>query len=396
MTCSPEKSRRDLYGAFAFAMVALACYAQYFFARRVDTEAWQVAASFLLGACYVAFAILGNPLSESDNRRANAVYFLTLCAILTAIVAVTPNLRGYFGILVLPTIAQAIFDLRWKAATAVALYLFGITVGIFGYFGNAATMFEAAVSYSSAFAFTIVFTVITKQAMMARRRVEKLHTELEQANAQLRASAAATEELATTRERNRLAREIHDGVGHYLTVIKTQLDAAHALLPADPSRAADSVGKAARLAGEALDDVRRSVGSLAADAKRPPLVEALRQLAADGDAAVTLHLEGTPRPLAAAVEHALFRTAQEGLTNVRKHATATAATLTLDFRDPARVRLTVVDDGRGANVASSSSGAGAGYGLRGLRERFALLGGDVTAGNRTDGPGFTLNAEVPA
>jgi signal transduction histidine kinase len=391
MTCGQEKNRRDFYGAFAFATVVVGCYAQYSFWRHLEAEYWQVAASFILGACYVAFAILGNCWSESEDRRANFAYFVTLCAILTAILFVSPKMRGYFGILVLPTVAQAIFDLRWKGATVVTLYLFGATIGVFGYLYHAAAMLEAAMGYSSAFAFTIVFTIITKQAMTARKRAENLQAELETANAQLRAHAAAAEELATTRERNRLAREIHDGVGHYLTVIKTQLDAAQALLPADPQRAADSVGKAARLAGEALDDVRRSVGTLAADTTRPPLVETLRHLAADSDAAMTLRIEGTPRPLAAAAEHALFRTAQEGLTNVRKHAAATTATLTLDFRDPARVRLSLVDDGRGATALN-----GGGYGLRGLRERLALLGGKVVAENRPEGRGFALRAEVPA
>jgi signal transduction histidine kinase len=141
--------------------------------------------------------------------------------------------------------------------------------------------------------------------------------------------------------------------------------------------------------------VRRSVGTLAADAARPTLIDTIRQLAHDCDGAATVQIEGQPRPLAAAAEHALFRTAQEGLTNVRKHAGATAATLTLDFRDPRRVRLTLVDNGRGDTAALAAPGAGSGFGLRGLRERIALLGGQVSTGPAPAG-GFALTAELPA
>ena len=188
-------------------------------------------------------------------------------------------------------------------------------------------------------------------------------------------------------------------MGHYLTVIKVQLDAASALLPTDPARAAESVAKAARLAGEALDDVRRSVGTLAADAARPPLADTLRALTADSPPEIELRIEGTPRPLGASAEHALYRAAQEGLTNARKHAGATRVIMTLDFRDGQRVRLSLRDNGRGAppkdTSASAAAGGNGGFGLRGLRERIALLGGKLEAGNDPAG-GFALAAEVPA
>jgi signal transduction histidine kinase len=252
-------------------------------------------------------------------------------------------------------------------------------------------MISAVVSYLAAYAFTIVFTFITKQALDVRRRAETLRQELEVANDQLRAQAAQTEELATTRERNRVAREIHDGVGHYLTVVKTQLDAASALLPAQPERARESVNRAAQLAAEALADVRRSVGALRTDTTRPPLPEALRELAAHGEPAPALTVEGEPRPLPSGVEHALFRAAQEGLTNIRKHARATNALVRLDFRTPQRVVLELADNGVGADPQANPTG----FGLLGLRERIELLGGTVNSGNRLEG-GFALRVEVPA
>jgi signal transduction histidine kinase len=387
----PEYERRyGIYGALAFASIVLTCYSGFLTNRRsYFNEEWAVPVVFALGAIYMALGTLGGAWYEGFAReRRKAVYYLLQCAILTAMVVLSP-LRGFFGMIVLPLASQSIFDLRARYATVICLYLFALNVAVWGIpFGWGAAG-EAVLNYSAGFAFTILFTVITRQALVAREKSETLRQELAGANEKLRAYAAQAEELATTRERNRLAREIHDGVGHYLTVIKTQLDAAKALLPAQPDQARATLEKSAKLAAEALDDVRRSVGTLRTDAARPPLPEALRQLAAQGEPVPAVAIEGPPRDLPSAVEHALYRAAQEGLTNIRKHAGATTALLTLDFRPAGRVRLEVSDNGRGRN------GDAAGFGLTGLRERIELLGGTVTSGNRLEG-GFALVVEVPA
>lgn len=384
--------RSTLYALLAYASVVLTTFVQLTFNDRLVGEPWQVVVTFVLGGLMIVLATFCDWLTENRAPWRKPAYFIAQTVIVAAAIAFSPS-RGFFAILAMPVISHAIFELPWRGSLAVGLTLFSVSVGIWaGPFGFAGVV-RAFVSYLSGYLFTIVFSILAREAFAARKKSEQLASELAAANALLRAQAAQTAELATTRERNRLAREIHDGVGHYLTVIKTQLDAATALLPTDSARAADSVTKAARLAGEALDDVRRSVGTLAADAVRPPLVDTIRQLAHDCDGAATLQIEGEPRPLPAAAEHALFRTAQEGLTNLRKHAAARTATITLDFRDAHRVRLSLVDDGRGASAAASPD---SGFGLRGLRERFALLGGRVVAENRPDGRGFALTAEVPA
>ncbi|MEN9403836.1 MAG: Sensor histidine kinase LiaS [Verrucomicrobiota bacterium] len=384
------KDRGTYYGAFAYASVIITCYAGLFLSEQFYREAWTVPVIFVLGALYTVSGILNRDFCTENRPAKAALYFIGQCTLLTVIIWLSP-IRGFFGILALPTISQAIFDLRWRNAVLVILYLFGLNVALWGYYYGWSAMISAVVSYLAAYAFTIVFTFITKQALDARRRAETLRQELEVANDQLRAQAAQTEELATTRERNRVAREIHDGVGHYLTVVKTQLDAASALLPAQPERARESVNRAAQLAAEALADVRRSVGALRTDTTRPPLPEALRELAAHGEPAPALTVEGEPRPLPSGVEHALFRAAQEGLTNIRKHARATNALVRLDFRTPQRVVLELADNGVGADPQANPTG----FGLLGLRERIELLGGTVNSGNRLEG-GFALRVEVPA
>lgn len=388
----PQKifRRTDHYGAIAFGSVVLVTFSNFLFARRVGGEEWQVVLTFLLGGAYTVLGMLGDDIAGRLGRHGRLINFIALCAVTVTMLFVSPT-RGFFAIIALPVVSMAIFEFNWKGALLAGSVLFLACVMVFGVYHGLRAIPEAAVSYTAAFVFTIVFTLVTKQALAARETAERLTVELRDANEKLTAYAAQAEELATTRERNRLAREIHDGVGHYLTVVKTQLDAAGALLPGDPEKARATVTKAAKLAAEALDDVRRSVGSLRADAARPPLPESLRQLAAHGEPAPALAIEGTPRPLTPAVEHALFRAAQEGLTNIRKHAGATTALLRLDYRDARHVQLELSDNGVGRN----GDGAGDGFGLLGLRERIELLGGSVSAANRLEG-GFSLRVVVPA
>ena len=388
---SPESRRTgSYYGAFAFASVILSCFMGYFATQHYYRSEWMMLVTFALGAVYTALSVLGGAWLNGRGPKPHVVYYVIQCAIATAMVYLSP-LRGFFGIIVLPLVAQSIFDLRARGAILVSLYLFSVDLALWAIPYGWSGVWEAFFSYSTGFAFTIIFTFITRQALHSRNREEKLRQEVEAANLQLRDYAEQASDLATTRERNRLAREIHDGVGHYLTVVKTQLDAAAALLPAQPEKARDTVQKAARLTAEALEDVRRSVGTLRTDANRPPVPEALKELANQGDPVPTLAVEGTPRPLSSAVEHALFRAAQEGLTNIRKHARATSALLVLDFRVPQRIRLELSDNGVGTKQGAFSTG----FGLIGLRERIELLGGQIEMANRLDG-GFALTVEVPA
>lgn len=379
----------SLYGAFAFGVLVLSCFAGYFtFNPRFFVVAeWAVPVTFALGAAYAVLGIMAGNLFDCSHGWPAVGYYALQCAILTALIFLSP-IRGFFGVIVLPLMSQAVFDLRPRWAVLIGIYLFAVNVAVWAIPFGWRSGLEAAISYSAGFAFTIAFTILTKRAMIYQSREMKMRLEVEAAHEKLRVYAAQAEDLATTRERNRVAREIHDGVGHYLTVVKTQLDAAAALIPTQPDRARDAVEKAAKLTGEALDDVRRSVGTLRTDTSRPPLSEAVKQLAAHGEPVPVVVIEGAPRALAPAIEHALFRAAQEGLTNIRKHARATTALLRLDFRKPQRVRLELSDNGVG------TAGGTAGFGLTGIRERIELLGGKVESGNRAGG-GHSLTVEVP-
>jgi signal transduction histidine kinase len=207
----------------------------------------------------------------------------------------------------------------------------------------------------------------------------------------LRASSDRVRELALAEERARLARELHDSLGHSLTVINLQLQTAQRYRRARPDEAWDEVEQARALTLAALGEVRRSVRALKPAAlEGGSQVDALRALAT-ASAAAGLHVDvtvrGSERPLPDEVGLVLYRALQEALTNAARHAGARSVAVTLELGGE-EVRLTVADDGRG------SGGAGVGFGLSALRERAAALGGTLTA---ADGPagGFVVDLAVP-
>jgi signal transduction histidine kinase len=217
----------------------------------------------------------------------------------------------------------------------------------------------------------------------------------QRAREQLQAYALQAERLAATQERNRVARDIHDGLGHALTVVQMQVKAARAVLGSDVERADAMLAKAQHQAEEALAEIRRSVSALR-EPRSIPLPDALRELADQMSAAgvpTTVEIAGAARSLGVDAQESLYRAAQEGLTNVRKHARATSAGLTLDYSQPSSVRLEVRDDGTGL-AETAEVGAPSGFGLLGVRERAAHLGGRMSI-ESMPGRGSTLRVEVP-
>lgn len=204
----------------------------------------------------------------------------------------------------------------------------------------------------------------------------------EQLLAETRRANSEQSLAATLAERNRIAREIHDVLAHSLAALTVQLEVADALLSEghDPARAHEHVGQAQRIAREGLLETRRAIAALREDA--PPLPDLLRALTkayeADFGATVEVTVAGTPRPLGPDVGLALFRTAQEAFTNIRKHAPGARVTCDLAY-DETVVELTVRNTLPGG--AAEPTG---GYGLTGMRERATLLNGILIAGPEDD------------
>ncbi len=195
--------------------------------------------------------------------------------------------------------------------------------------------------------------------------------------------------------RNHMARELHDVLAHTLSALSVQLEALDAMIDDGPSPSTEVLEQlelTKRLVRAGLEDARGAVRALREDA--PPLEEQLADLA--GDRGALLAVSGPTRRLGPDVSLALYRVAQEALTNVVKHAPGATAEINLAYSD-GRVCLSVVDTYSRMDPrlnGSSLSESGGGYGLQGIKERILLLGGHVEAGP-TD-RGWKVLAEVPA
>jgi signal transduction histidine kinase len=302
--------------------------------------------------------------------------------------------RGGTWLLPLPLVAQSVPMLprRWMLVVCSSIVAaFGLVVYV-DTAGNWQTVTEASFLYLPAVVFVVVFMQVVVREQNARAEIERLLAELGQANHKLGEYAAQVEELATIKERNRLAREIHDTIGHYLTVVNVQLEAAQTIFDSDPRHALEAVRKAKSLVQEGLSEVRRSVAALRASAlDERSLREAMAALVEEIRVAGLISeftIRGETRPLRSQEKLTLYRVAQEGLTNVRKHAHATRVDLTLDYESVSEVRLVVKDNGVG------SAAADGGFGLLGLRERVRLLNGQLQV-TTASGQGFTLEVALP-
>jgi signal transduction histidine kinase len=253
---------------------------------------------------------------------------------------------------------------------------------------------RAMAIYAGGYLFFGVVTNALTQARQTQRQNARLLDELQAKNRQLEAYAAQVETLAAIEERNRLAREMHDTVGHRLTAAAVQLEGAERLAAHQPERAAALIGAGRQQVRDALQDLRLTVGRLREPVEvELPLPQALHRLAASfGEATglvVHLELPETACEMTSAQRLALYRAAQEGLTNIQRHAAARHAWLRLECSLD-RLALHVSDDGRGPGIRAPEHG----FGLAGLRERAARLGGAVTLANRPAG-GAILTIQLP-
>ena len=225
----------------------------------------------------------------------------------------------------------------------------------------------------------------------SRRQYAERTVQAEQLLAERVRADAERDRAAALAERNRIGREIHDVLAHSLGALSVQLDAADALLENsdDPAKARQLVQQARRLAVQGLEETRQAVHALRDEPVA--LAEQLASLAARDGAELTV--TGAPRPLAADAGLALYRAAQEAVTNARKHAPGAPVSIRLDF-DPQSTTLRVTNGlCPSAEATSELSTTGGGFGLQGMRERVELLGGQVVA--EPNALGFTVQVAVP-
>jgi signal transduction histidine kinase len=207
-------------------------------------------------------------------------------------------------------------------------------------------------------------------------------------------------QLATAAERARIARELHDVIAHNLSVMVAQADGGRYAFDAEPERSRQALAEIGSTGRQALSEMSQLLGVLKSGEEAPlfvptPGVAEIAELVAqarEAGTSVRYEVEGAAPPVPAGISLALYRIAQEALTNVRKHAgLGAAAAVTLTYR-PDEAVISVADDGGGYDSGGRS--APAGHGLAGMRDRVSLHGGTLDAGPRAEG-GFAIAARLP-
>ncbi|MFJ7209211.1 sensor histidine kinase [Streptomyces sp. NPDC098789] len=270
-----------------------------------------------------------------------------------------------------------------SGAGCVVLLVTGYTVWVPAWWVRAAYVSDLLM-FVLALALALSMAAVAVREQAGRARLEGALTELEQSHELLSDFALQVAELSTASERGRVAREIHDSLGHHLTAVAIQLEKAEAFRTLDPPAAAKAVSDARWSAGRALSEVRESVGALR-DARPFSLTRALADLVrhlGDERLTVTLEVTGDESGYDAASLTALYRAAQEALTNAHRHGRATRIEVSAAYGESS-ARLVVADNGRGFPASPNAARPSrTGYGIRGMRERVELLGGRVDIEDR--------------
>jgi len=320
-----------------------------------------------------------------NTKNAAFIHFFIQTAIVIGLVILSvPSDAFYFLLFLLSIQVTLILPIGSALLWMIVFYLINSN-NVFLHFepsGIVNLLFNAAAMF-----FTAMLGYSLRQTEIARREKEALFEELQETQIQL-------QELAITQERTRLARELHDSLGHRLTVAVVQLEGAQRLIPTKPEQAGSIITTMRDELKEALADLRSTVTAM-----RNPVIEnqsleaALKMLCISFQQNTGLATHFTPADNIPALpeEHrlALYRAAQEGLTNIQRHANAKNAWVQVDVNHDG-ISLSVEDDGRGFNQSQENGGAG----LLGLRERAEELDGQVQVGERAGG-GARLSINVP-
>jgi len=240
--------------------------------------------------------------------------------------------------------------------------------------------------FAAAWAVGYAISTTTQRADELREQATRLEREREE-----KARSAVADERA------RIARELHDVVGHSVSVMTVQAAAVRRILLPEQEKEREALEIVEHTGRQALAEMRRMVGVLRRPEEGPALapqpslmhLDKLVEQVREAGLPVALRVEGDPKPLAPGVDLTAYRLVQEGLTNALKHAQASRADVTVRYSD-GDVQLEVSDNGRGAG---NGDGAG-GHGLVGMRERVSVYGGELDAGPGPTG-GYVLRARLP-
>lgn len=332
------------------------------------------------------------------TKETNAIWFCLIdIAIGFSFGFIFPG-TGLFIIMLCP-VAVAFFlrgfpkRTAWSVLCLSSILFLTVLIRTYAMFGN-----EFVIDHLTSMTFVVFCGVVGKLIRKlldaqdtAKQQFQELtesHLALSAAHQELHLYAKQVEELTAIYERNRMAREIHDTVGHKMTALLVQLQLLREWQKRDSQKADETVGVCETLAREALDDVRLSVRTLQTE-NDPSLIESLKQLTEDfcKNAGVTTEfaVSGDPAIIPLSLHPTLIRTAQEALTNAKRHGGATACSIQLACTTDS-ISLVIKDDGKGNPEAAL------GFGLLNMKKRAAEHGGMIRFESERD-QGFTVIAE---
>ena len=322
-----------------------------------------------------------------------------------------------WGFFIVMGLSYALFA-SWRLIIAILIVFvtFDLFQGILAWpvskidFGG---LFGLGIAFFSFTAFSMVVQRLIGERYERNQLLQQLaqtHSELEEAHRRLAESVVQEQELAVLRERTRLAREMHDTVGHALVLISIKLEAARRLRERDPQRCDSELEATAEVARATMNDLRASIANLRSPVlEREPASRALaayaREMGQRADLQVTCDLGSDIEGLSAPVEEALWKVGQEALTNVEKHAHAQHVTLHIS-REDGSILMRIADDGVGLppellqcqkNEDHTHTSPQGHYGLSGMYERVGSIGGHLSL--RSDAGfashGTTVEVELP-
>ena len=345
------------------------------------------AANGLVTLLFLAFA----HWNDFQKRLGEAFYPLMLVAISAAPIFINSLIVPRFpqgplsnaegmALRQLPVLFVALVLVAWKYQFAhvvffsLAVTTFELGLILLNPFDSHNVTVYLFIAIVRTISFVAVGFFINVLVMRMRTQQESLRT----ANANLTHYASTLEQLAVSRERNRLARELHDTLAHSLTALSVSLEAAKAYFDIDPQQSRELIETSLEATRKGVDDTRRALRALrSSDLEDLGLRLAIRKVAESAAARFALNLEldlQDPMPsLSPDVEQTIYRVAQESIENIAKHSRATKFSIRLSYNG--RATLLIQDDGMGFDMKSKEPTGH--FGLVGMRERAELAGGKL-------------------
>lgn len=361
----------------------------------IDATARMLVIMILIG-----FGLMG--LRLPTKRTRNKVLYTALQLVLLVVTFWLDRRTGFFPLLGLIIVIRSclIFQQAGRLMVAGLVFIASLLMLFLGMplpprprpgipsEAIANTILTLNINTAITFGLTLLFILLLVNALLAERQSRE---KLLQANEQLRQYALRIEDQATLQERNRIAREIHDALGHALTAQSIQLENALLFLPPDAEKTKSFLQESQQLGARALQEVRRSIATLRSNplqgrSLEDAIASSITEFQSTTGIVPNYTLQSQPIPTE--ISTALYRILQESLTNISKHSAATGVSIHLQQRRDT-IHLQIADNGQGFDPEQNTTG----FGLQGMRERTVALGGQFLLSSQP-GQGCRISVSI--